>query len=650
MSQAELFPRLRRFKRAAWQPGRRALPLLILLCGLCMTAAYWRFEWSHFQATQRRAFESEMQGLGQRFLQQMSAQRQLMQGVQGFLLAHAQADEAALQRYVQALPLDSDFAGLQGLLLARSIPGPSGQAVAVKIQQIEPGHSPSRRALGLDLTQQPLLQDLLLRAQDRARLTYSCLLDLQALKLGTGQGYLLALPIWHQAPQAGRLDGTAAQAPDLWVLAVLNTSGLLAGLYDDIPQGLALSFYDGEQALDSRLLFRGASMALDQAPASAQQSQDRRLNLDGNDWTLRLSAGPEFAGRFGAKELRAVPWAGGLLSVLLSLLAWLLLTSRDRAQQLAERMTSALRESEQRWAFALEGAGDGVWEWVLSCGSLHCSQRWKTIMGLNPAQPEPNLSLLCAMVHPQDLPRVKAEFQQCLDGHASTLVSEYRVAGPQGQWNWVLSRGMVVERDESQAPLRMIGTLSDINARRQSEERVRFMALHDPLTELANRAHFDERFHFALANARRYNESVGLILLDLDRFKPINDQYGHAVGDLLLQTVAKRLRSSVRETDTVGRIGGDEFVVLLTGPVTPETAQLVLEKIFNQVALPMELNGLQLEVTCSLGLALYPQDGLDEQSLSKYADDAMYHNKRDGRRLMSALPHLPIDARLQTPD
>jgi len=291
-----------------------------------------------------------------------------------------------------------------------------------------------------------------------------------------------------------------------------------------------------------------------------------------------------------------------------------------------------------------------VWEWVLSSGSLHCSLRWKTIMGLNPAQPEPNLSLLCAMVHPQDLPRVKAEFQQCLDGQASTLVSEYRVAGPQGQWNWVLSRGMVVERDEHHAPLRMIGTLSDINARRQSEERVRFMALHDPLTELANRAHFDERFHFALANARRYNESLGLILLDLDRFKPINDQHGHAVGDLLLQTVAKRLRSSVRETDTVGRIGGDEFVVLLTGPLTPETAQLVLEKIFNQVALPMELGGVRLEITCSLGLALYPQDGADELSLSKCADDAMYHNKRDGRRLMSALPRMQSGSGSQTPD
>jgi diguanylate cyclase (GGDEF)-like protein len=198
----------------------------------------------------------------------------------------------------------------------------------------------------------------------------------------------------------------------------------------------------------------------------------------------------------------------------------------------------------------------------------------------------------------------------------------------------VLARGTVVERDESGRALRMIGTLSDINARRHSEERVRFMALHDPLTELANRAHFEERLHFALANARRYQHSIGLILLDLDRFKPINDQHGHAIGDQLLQTVARRIRGSVRETDTVGRIGGDEFVVLLTGPINRETAQLVADKIFNQVALPMELSGLRLEITCSLGLALYPEDASDELALNKAADDAMYRNKRAGYRLI----------------
>ena len=329
-------------------------------------------------------------------------------------------------------------------------------------------------------------------------------------------------------------------------------------------------------------------------------------------------------------------WAGLAVGGMLAALAYLLGNARERAQVLAERMTSAFRESEQRWAFALEGSGDGLWDWQIIQGTVTTSERAKLIMGWQgQADVEPSIAELQSRMHPEDRERALAELQRCLDGSNAHLVAEFRVKHASGahEWNWVLARGTVVERDRRERALRMIGTVSDINVRRRSEERVRFMALHDPLTELANRAHFDERLHFALAHARRYNEPIGLILLDLDRFKAVNDVHGHAVGDQLLQTVARRLKACVRETDTAGRIGGDEFVVLLTGPLTRESAQRVSEKIYAQIAQPMDLGGLRLEITCSLGLALYPDDGADEKALAKSADDAMYRNKRAGRQL-----------------
>lgn len=331
-------------------------------------------------------------------------------------------------------------------------------------------------------------------------------------------------------------------------------------------------------------------------------------------------------------------WAGLAVGAMLALLAYLLGTARERAQALAERMTSAFRESEQRWAFALEGAGDGLWDWQIMQGTVTTSDRAKLIMGWQGhAGIEPSIAELQSRMHPEDRERALAELQRCLDGSNAHLVTEFRVKDQKGsshEWNWVLARGTVVQRDRRQRAVRMIGTVSDINARRRSEERVRFMALHDPLTELANRAHFDERMHFALANARRYGEPIGLILLDLDRFKAVNDVHGHAVGDQLLQTVARRLKACVRETDTAGRIGGDEFMVLLTGPLTRESAMRVSEKIYAQISQPMDFGGLRVEITCSLGLALYPEDGTDEKSLAKAADDAMYRNKRAGRQLL----------------
>jgi len=352
-------------------------------------------------------------------------------------------------------------------------------------------------------------------------------------------------------------------------------------------------------------------------------------------WLAEPGAHTEF-------ERRLLLGAGSVCALLLGLLTFLLATARERAQAMAERMTQSLRDSEQRWAYTLEGTGDGLWDWRIPEGSVSSSSRAKEILiGLDPLEDGGCkraaliLKRLLSQLHPEDRERAQAEFRRCLMGETQRLAVEFRTQGRLGahEWNWVLARGSVVKRDRRGRPLRMLGTLTDINARRRSEEHVRFLALHDSLTELANRAQFDERMQFALAHARRYGEHVGLILIDLDEFKNVNDQHGHAVGDQLLQTVARRLSGSVRETDTPARIGGDEFVVLLTGPVTRETARLVAEKIYTQVAQPMDIGGRRVEITCSLGLAIYPEDGTDAATLAKCADDAMYRTKRAGRQL-----------------
>jgi diguanylate cyclase (GGDEF)-like protein len=647
---------------ASWLRGR-GLPLLVLAVGLGLTLTYWQRERRDDDLHLRTAFDAALREAGMRIEQRMAAHEHLLQGLRGFVEAYPLADAEALRRYVDVLPLGADFAGVQGLGLALAVAGndlealvqrqrrtgaqhfrvwPEGaRALYAPLVQLEPGVSRNQALLGQDLLADPVHRQTLEAARDSGRLTLTPKLELSGARAGGPAGFLMALPIYRgdeppasMAQRRQRLRG--------WVVAPVLVQDLMASLYGELPAGLALRLYDGQDLHEAHLLYRSTRAPSD-APVLLQAREF--LVLGGHTWTVHLQADPAFATLRGADGADRVLFAGTVLSGLLALLAWLLATSRERALALAERMTQALRESEQRWAFALEGAGDGVWDLQTATGSVSSSARWKSIMGLRPGQPEPNLSQLLACTHPEDLPRLQSELQRCLDGKNPNLVSEYRVASGSGSgdWNWVLARATVVERDAQGRPLRLIGTLSDINARRHSEERLRFMALHDPLTELANRAHFDERLHFALANARRYNENLGLILLDLDRFKPVNDQFGHAIGDQLLQTVAKRIKGSVRETDTVGRIGGDEFVVLLTGPVTRETAQIVADKIFNQVALPLELGGLHIEITCSLGLALYPEDGADELSLTKAADDAMYRNKRTGRRLMGDACSGPSD-------
>ncbi len=171
----------------------------------------------------------------------------------------------------------------------------------------------------------------------------------------------------------------------------------------------------------------------------------------------------------------------------------------------------------------------------------------------------------------------------------------------------------------------------DITERKRAEKMILHMAQHDPLTGLANRALFTDRLQRGLASAQRDETSLALLFIDLDKFKPVNDDFGHAIGDLLLQEVAQRMQACVRNSDTLARIGGDEFVVLLRDVAGELEALAVAEKIRVNLEQPFELAGHSLNISCSVGVALYPQHGADDLILSKRADDAMYQAKERGR-------------------
>lgn len=171
----------------------------------------------------------------------------------------------------------------------------------------------------------------------------------------------------------------------------------------------------------------------------------------------------------------------------------------------------------------------------------------------------------------------------------------------------------------------------DITERKLNDERIRHLAQHDTLTDLPNRALLKDRLQQAMSAAKRDRQRVALMFIDLDRFKPINDSMGHVVGDWLLKEVAHRMRACVRESDTVARVGGDEFVVLLRTVESTADAILVAEKIRNMLNKPFELAQQSLQISCSVGLALYPEHAQNENELLDHADVAMYRAKQLGR-------------------
>jgi diguanylate cyclase (GGDEF)-like protein len=172
---------------------------------------------------------------------------------------------------------------------------------------------------------------------------------------------------------------------------------------------------------------------------------------------------------------------------------------------------------------------------------------------------------------------------------------------------------------------------SDVTKEKQIEEKLHQLAHFDALTALPNRTLFNDRLQQSLATAKRDKTFLALMFLDLDKFKPVNDNYGHDVGDLLLKEVAKRLRDCVRESDTVSRIGGDEFVILFPVIEATQDAIVVAEKILYALNQPFELADHRISISGSIGIAVYPEHGSDEKLLSKNADIAMYYAKNAGR-------------------
>lgn len=295
----------------------------------------------------------------------------------------------------------------------------------------------------------------------------------------------------------------------------------------------------------------------------------------------------------------------------------------------AERIK--LRESEQRWKFALEGAGDGVWDWNIKTGQAIFSHQWKVMLGYEAHELKAGFDTWGDLIHPDDRQPVMDHIQAYLAGKVDTYRIEHRLRCRDGSWKWVLTRGMVVNRDRQGQPLRMVGTHTDISERKASEELIWRQANFDTLTGLPNRRMFFDRLKEQIKRASRGKKNFAVFFIDLDGFKEVNDTLGHQAGDQLLIEVSRRITHSIRASDTLARLGGDEFTIILDDIATIEAAGRIADKVLHALAQPIKLGKQQATISGSVGIARYPFHGLDVDSLVNHADAAMYAAKAQGK-------------------
>ena len=417
-----------------------------------------------------------------------------------------------------------------------------------------------------------------------------------------------------------RSVGDASGPPAGVLIFVLNAERMLR-------QAIARSGFDG---LRGAIVDVTDGAALPVAGSLGQpQRDDYRVHLSFAGRTYQLSFRPTAA--YIEAETGAASWsvlsAGLLLTGMLG--ALMLLISGERAvieEQVADR-TARLRDREARLAAILDNAADSIV--TVDAAGFLVSANAATARLFGYAAQHLDGLYFGALV---------PDGAAGVEGDAAAELARLATAAPE---DCVLegrnAQGEAVPLSISVTPVLMgreaffVCILRDLTEQQRAQERIYRLAHHDALTGLENRFALNARLEQQLALARRHNEPAAVLFIDLDHFKKINDSLGHAAGDKLLVGAAERMKDLLREVDTLARLGGDEFIIVLAGPLTPDSVTTVAVRLVESLAQPYQLGGATAHSGCSVGVALFPDDGHDAETLIRHADMAMYAAKREGR-------------------
>ncbi len=631
----------------------RFLPLLVLAISLSITYLLWGDARQSAMRELQADFDAHVRDAATRVEQHMATQEQVLRGARGLFASSASIERNKFHAYANALRLEANYPGIQALRFIPFVsPSEKERHIAAMRKQgfpaytiwpdgrrdfyapvtyIEPFDVRNRVVFGYDMSSDldaprdgDFMPGLRRAAMEQARDSGECVStgkvrlvfendqDAQA-------GFVMFLPIYRN----GMLHDTlAARRANLvgWVSAVFRMDDLMQGILGEYADELDFEIYDGNEISDRTLMHHSVTH---DAGLHAFLRAARPLKVDNRPWMMVIHSMPRFEARLDRKKPQIVATAAIGVSLLLTLLAWLLARDQQRTLRTAEY----LAENEARLKDVFEHLNSGVAMYRASPDG-----RDFTITDFNPAAErieKVNREEVIGKNVTEAFPGISEMglldvFRRVWkNGTAEECpVSFYhddRISGWRENFVFKLHRGEIVV------------IYDDVTERKQAEEQAHYLAHYDALTDLPNRILITDRIRQALTKARRDRAHMALMFVDLDNFKPVNDELGHDIGDLLLKEVARRLHDSMRESDTAARIGGDEFIVLLPDVETEHDAVIVAEKICHALCQPFEIGCHRLNISCSIGVAVYPEHGSDAEQLIKHADIAMYCAKKNGR-------------------
>jgi PAS domain S-box-containing protein len=496
--EASLEKKAPRAVRLSW-----LLPLIVLLLGLSMTVMAWREAQLLAHQEMQRDFDYQVRRIATLLQQRMATYEQVLRGAQGFLRGDSSVDRADFAGYVATLRLEESFPGIQGIAVAELIaPARLETRVAAMraegypafslrpggarpfysaIMQIEPANPMNLRALGYDMLTEPVRRAAMEQARDSGLAALSGKLRLvQEQGPEVQNGVIVYLPVYGRGLPVATVDERRASLV-AWVGAPFRMHDLMRGLLGERAADLRLQIFDGAGKSEDARLYDSANPNADAdadadagaMTASAMLDATRRFRIADREWTLAIASTPAFESRFDQTKPLFIASAGAGISLLLATLVWLLASGRSRALGLAGEMTRALRASQLRWQYALEGAGDGVWDWNNHTDEVVLSRRWKEMLGYAESELMVTASTWAELIHPDDRQATIQALVDYIAGRAPAYSREMRMRCRDGSWKWILTRGAVVSRDANGRALRTIGTHTDISRLKENEEALR---------------------------------------------------------------------------------------------------------------------------------------------------------------------------------
>jgi diguanylate cyclase (GGDEF)-like protein/PAS domain S-box-containing protein len=320
-----------------------------------------------------------------------------------------------------------------------------------------------------------------------------------------------------------------------------------------------------------------------------------------------------------------------IIAVSLVLLVFMLRLAVKRKTAEIESKRGELELERLRLTDIIDATRAGTWEWDIQTGVCQVNHRWVEMLGYTLEAVAPlNADKIRSLTHPDDWQTALAVVERHLKGEIDFYECDIRMRHHDGHWVWVTDRGRLISRTSSGEPWMMRGTHIDITDKKEADAVIWQQANYDSLTQLPNRHYFNRHLSEAIAEAANHQQKLSLLLLDLDRFKEVNDTLGHRSGDELLIEIGQRIRQCLSDQMLVARLGGDEFAIILLEPACADV-QAFGQQLLQEISKAMILGGERVYVTVSIGISQYPEDAVNTEEMIQHADQAMYEAKNRGR-------------------